>query len=147
MSHKPAKERVSLAELEAEFQDMDARDRLETLLEFSEKMPKLPERFHAERDAGQNRIHECQSPVFLWVELVDGRVRIFADVPRNAPTVRGFVSMLQAALEGATPAEVLDIEPTLIQKFGLAEAIGMLRTRGLHAILHRLKTDVAAAAS
>ena len=85
--------------------------------------------------------------MFLWIEVVDGKVEIHADVPRSAATVRGFVGLLVAALSHATPAEVLALDPALIRKLGLVEALGMLRTRGLHAILHRLKMDVAVAAA
>ena len=142
---QPANERIDLEEIQDEFQAMDVRDRLEMLLEFSENLPELPERYCVKRDAGENRIHECQSPVFLWVELVDGGVQIYADVPRSAPTVRGFVGLLVATLSGATPAEILGLDPALLRQLGLVEALGMVRMRGLHAILHRLKTSVAAA--
>jgi cysteine desulfuration protein SufE len=144
---QPANERIDLQEIRSEFQAMDVRDRLEMLLEFSESLPELPERYIVQRDAGENRIHECQSPVFLWVELVDGNVEIYADVPRSAPTVRGFVGLLVAALSGATTEEVLAIDPSLLRQLGLVEALGMVRMRGLHAILHRLKTSVAIASA
>ena len=124
---------------------MDAQDRLETLLEFSESLPELPERYRAKRDAGENRVHECQSPVFLWVEVVDGKVAIYADVPRSAPTVRGFLSMLVAALSDAQVDEFMALDPTLLRQLGLVEALGMMRMRGLNAIIHRLKASVVAA--
>src|SRR5690242_14011089 len=78
----------------AEFAELEPRERLELLLEFSEKLPELPERLQAERDAGIGRVHECQTPVFLWVETPQGRVQIYADVAPEAPTVKGFVSVL-----------------------------------------------------
>jgi len=40
------------------------------------------------------------TPVSLWVEIVDGKVHVFADVPRESPTVRGFISMLLDAFNG-----------------------------------------------
>lgn len=142
---QPAHEKVDLEELKVEFQEMDVRDRLETLLEFSESLPELPERYRARRDAGENRVHECQSPVFLWVEVVEGKVGIYVDVPRSAPTVRGFLSMLVAALANAPVEEVMALDPSLLRQLGLFEALGMLRMRGLNAIIHRLKASVAAA--
>lgn len=145
LTESSANERLDLQEIQDEFQDVDARDRLEMLLEFSESLPELPEVYRVRRDAGENRIHECQSPVFLWVEVVNGHVEIHADVPRSAPTVRGFLGLLVATLSGAEPEEILNLDPTLLRKLGLIEALGMLRTRGLQAILHRLKTSVAAA--
>jgi len=69
-------------------------------------------------------------------------VQIYADVPRESPTVRGFISLLVSTLSGATPADVLAVRPTLLTELGLVEALGMVRMRGLHAILQRIKTEV-----
>jgi len=44
------------------------------------------------------------------------------------------------------PAEVLSVEPTIIQRLGLSEALGMLRMRGLSAILQYIRTQVRRAA-
>ena len=131
-----------LEELKQEFDELDVRDRLETLLDFSDGLPDLPESYRAQRDAGKNRVHECQTPVYMWVEVVDERVQIYADVPRESPTVRGFIGLLVAVLSGAAPAEVLAVKPTLLTELGLVEALGMVRMRGLHAILHRIKSEV-----
>ena len=131
-----------LEELKQEFDELDVRDRLETLLDFSDDLPDLPESYQARRDAGENRVHECQTPVSMWGEVVNGHVEIYADVPRDSPTVRGFISLLIDALSGATPANVLAVKPTLLSELGLVEALGMVRMRGLHAILHRMKSEV-----
>jgi len=47
--------------------------------------------------------------VFLWVEVENGQVHIHADVPRESPTVRGFISLLARTLEGAAPEDVARI--------------------------------------
>ncbi len=112
-----------LDELKQEFEELDVRDRLETLLEFSDELPDLPQRYQVLRDAGENRVQECQTPVYMWVEVVDGQVEIYADVSRDAPTVRGFISLLVAALFGAAPADVLAVKPTLLTELGLVEAL------------------------
>jgi hypothetical protein len=54
-----------LDEIITEFDELDYQERLELLLDFSENLPELPERFRAERDAGLGRIPECMTPVFL----------------------------------------------------------------------------------
>jgi cysteine desulfuration protein SufE len=129
----------------AEFAELDPRERLELLLEFAEKLPPLPAKYQAERDAGMNRVHECQTPVFLWTEIEDGRVRVHADVAPEAPTVKGFVSLLAELLSGETPEEVLQAPDDLVNRFGLVEALGMVRMRGLHAIAHHIRRKIAAA--
>ena len=126
------------------FQAADRNTRLETLLDYSKKLAPLPERFEAEKQLGHNRVEECQTPVFLWVEVDGGRVHIHADVPRESPTVRGFVSLLVRTLDGRPPAEVARVPNDLLDQLGLTEVLGMTRTQGLSAILGRLKRAVAA---
>ena len=98
-----------------------------------------------ERAAGAGRVHECQTPVFLWADVDAGRVRVFADVAPEAPTVKGFVSLLTDIFSGSTPDEVLTFEPNLVSRFGLADALGMVRMRGLSAIAQRIRQKVAQA--
>lgn len=125
--------------LVSRFQAADRNTRLETLLDFSKKLPPLPERYQAELAAGAPRISECQTPVYLWVEREDGRLRFYAEVPRESPTVRGYVSLLLQTLDGATPAEVAEVPDDLLERLRLLETLGMMRGQGLTAILARVK--------
>ena len=127
------------------FQAADRNTRFETLLDYSKKLPPLPERFEAEKQLGRNRVEECQTTVYLWVEIDGGGVHIHADIPREAPTVRGFVSLLARTLEGQTPDAVARLPMDLLDQLGLSETLGMTRTQGLTAILHRIKRSVASA--
>jgi cysteine desulfuration protein SufE len=123
----------------------DRETRLQTLLEYSRRLPDLPERLRAVRASGLGQVHECQTPVFLYVEVADGRVAIHADVPRESPTVRGFLSLLIAALSGRPPAEVAAIPEDLLERTRLAGDLGLTRTQGLTAILRRVKREAASA--
>jgi cysteine desulfuration protein SufE len=129
----------SLDALIPRFRNADRTTRLETLLDYARKLPPLPERLQAEKALGHNLVHECQTPVFLWTEVTDGHVHIHADVPPESPTVRGFVSLLARALDGATPADVGRVPDDLLDQLGLTETLGMTRTQGLSAILARIK--------
>lgn len=124
------------------FQQADRDTRLETLLDYSGKLPPLPDRFAEARASGLNRVHECQTPVFLWIEAGEGPedvVEIHADVPRESPTVRGFVALLIQGLQGMTRAEVAAIPADLLDQLRLGETIGMNRTQGLSAIVARIR--------
>ena len=65
----------------------------------------------------------------------------------EAPTVKGFVSLLSDLFAGAEAREVLQFEPNLVLRFGLAEALGMVRMRGMSAIAQRIRQQVAQAAA
>jgi len=136
----------SLENLIPRFKSANRETRLETLLDYSKKLTPLPERYEAEKQLGHNRVDECQTSVYLWVEVEEGRVHIYADVPREAPTVRGFVSLLARTLDGQTPEVVAKLPLDLLDRLGLSETLGMTRTQGLTAILHRIKKSVASAA-
>lgn len=68
----------------ADFAGLRDSEKLDLLLEFSEKLPELPERYldHPEL---LERVEECQSPVFLFVEIDKGLVRLFLALPRRLP--------------------------------------------------------------
>ena len=121
----------------ARFSAADRDTRLEALLDASRKLPEVPERLRAQMTGLE--VPECQTPVFLWVEPEDGRLRFHADVPRESPTVRGYVSLLVRTLDGATPAEIEEIPDDLLDRLRLVETLGMLRIQGLTAVLRHLK--------
>ena len=121
--------------------DADRQERIEILIDFAKTLPPLPDRLLAHKDAS-HRVEECQSPVYLFVELEGDRVALHADAPIEAPTVRGFVSLLVQGLDGATAEEILSVKPDLIERIGLPEILGMLRVRGLSGVLARVKGEV-----
>jgi cysteine desulfuration protein SufE len=129
-----------------ELADADKQERTELLIDFAKNLPALPPSLAAHKDAA-HRVEECQSPVFLFVGVDGGRVTIHADAPVEAPTVRGFVSILVEGLNGATVEEVLGVGNDLIERIGLPEILGMLRVRGLNGVLSRLRREVARAAA
>ena len=137
----------SLDTLIPRFKAADRQTRLETLLDYSKRLAPLPERYEAEKQQGHNRVHECQTPVYLWVEVDQGRVHIHADVPRESPTVRGFISLLARSLDNQTPEAVAQLPDDLLDQLGLSETLGMTRTQGLTAILSRIKRSVATASA
>lgn len=128
-----------LDKLIARFARADRDLRLEALLDASRKLPPLPERFSADRDREAHRVTECQTPVFLWFEPDGAGIRIFAEVPRESPTVRGFVALLIGALDGAPAADFEAIPIDLIARLRLDDALGMLRSQGLGAIVRRFR--------
>ncbi|MFK4728469.1 SufE family protein [Agromyces mediolanus] len=130
-----------LAETRDDFLALGVKDRLQLLLEFSNELPELPERY-ADHPELLERVEECQSPVFLFVEVDDGRVHLHATAPREAPTTRGFASILVQGLDGLGVQEVLDVPADYPQSLGLGEAVSPLRVRGMTGMLGRIKRQV-----
>jgi cysteine desulfuration protein SufE len=129
-------------EIVAEFTDLEPRERLELLLEYANDLPPLPSAYEAQRLAGEHRVHECQTPVFLWADLADGLVQVHGWVAPEAPTVKGFVGIVAKVFSNASPAEALACEVNLVQRLGLVEALGMARMRGLSAVLFYVRKKI-----
>jgi cysteine desulfuration protein SufE len=134
---------LKLPELLAEFMGADAEEALEMLMEFGEKLPALSVGRIVEGTPPQCRIQECQTAVYLWVDLVGGKVRLEATVPEKSPTVRGFVALLVEGLSGATPAEVAQLPDDLLPALGLSATLGMTRQKGFRGIVSRIKREAA----
>jgi cysteine desulfuration protein SufE len=129
-----------------DFTAASTRERLDLLLEFSDELPELPERFVDARDS-MERVDECQSPVFLTVEVggePDRAVHLYVDAPLEAPTTRGFAGILHAGLDGLSADVVLAVPDDAPMRLGLAEAVSPLRLRGMVGMLSRIKRQVRA---
>ena len=141
---------AAMQEIADDFADLLAPQRLELLLEFSEGLPALPERY-AGRLGEMEQVHECQSPIFLAVEVGDEPadapgarpVSLFFSAPQEAPTTRGFAGILHEGLDGLTVDEVLAVPEDAPYRFSLGEAVSPLRLRGMVGMLSRIKRQVA----
>jgi cysteine desulfuration protein SufE len=143
MSAVPA----ALAEIRDDFLALAVPERLQLLLEFANELPDLPARYADHPDLLE-RVAECQSPVFIFAEVSDeGRVHLHATAPREAPTTRGFASIVAQGLDGLTVDEVLAVPDDYPQTIGLTEAVSPLRIRGMTGLLGRAKRQVAARAA
>ncbi len=141
----------ALAAVVAEFTALGQRDRLELLLDFSRELPAPPTRLSHEAGGALERVAECQSPVYLAVELDDGpagdgsrTVRLFFDAPPEAPTTRGFAGILHEGLDGCSAEQVLATPVDVPDRLGLGAAISPLRLRGMAGMLGRIKRRVRA---
>jgi len=141
---------ATLREIADDFAELTAPERLQLLLEFSEGLPELPERYAGSLDT-MEQVHECQSPIFLAVEVADepadepGRrpVHLYFSAPPEAPTTRGFAGILREGLDGLTVDEVLAVPEAAPYQFSLGEAVSPLRLRGMVGMLSRIKRQTA----
>ena len=126
-----------LAEVVSEFAEMAGQDKLTLLLEFANDLPALPADL---TEAAMEPVPECQSPLFLHVDAADpANVRLYFSAPAEAPTTRGFASILAAVLDGQPAADILAVPDDFYSDLGLAALISPLRLRGMSAMLTRIK--------
>ena len=131
-----------LAGIVDDFTSLPGKERLQLLLEFSDDLPALPERYAGRRDLLE-QVPECQSPLFLAVEVDSGGVvHLFFDAPPEAPTTRGFAGILQSGLDGLGADEVLATPDEFTGQLGLTDLVSPLRLRGMAAMLSRIKRQI-----
>ena len=125
-----------------DFEVLRDSERLDLLLEFSEALPKLPARY-SDRPELLERVEECQSPIFLFVEIDDqGLTRLFFSAPPESPTTRGFASLLFSVIDGLPVSEALEFDLDFPFKLSLSTAVSALRLRGMLGILSRIKRQL-----
>ena len=122
------------------FSEVPESSKLDLLLEFADSLPELPEQYKDHPELLE-RVEECQSPVYLFVE-VDDLVHIYLTAPKEAPTTRGFASILEQALNNQTADEVLNFNDSFVNELGLTKLVSPLRIRGMHGMLNRIKRQV-----
>ena len=128
---------AALAEVVSDFADVQGQDKLTMLLEFANELPALPADLE---EAAMEPVPECQSPLFLHVDASDrDHVRLYFSAPAEAPTTRGFASILAAGLDGQPAADILAVPDDFYAELGLAALISPLRLRGMSAMLTRIK--------
>jgi len=129
----------ALSEIIDLFASVEGTAKLELLIDFGERLPPLSKPYQRLRDAGLHMIHECQSPVFLFVDVQEGIVHLHADVPREAPIARGFTALLCETFDGAPLDAMTNAPVDLLDTCGLRPLLSLQRRRGLTAIYTHLR--------
>jgi cysteine desulfuration protein SufE len=127
-----------LREIIEDFKWCEGREKLDLLLEFSEKMPPLPERLEQRRDE-LDQVHECMAPVFVYAETDAGKMAFYFEIPPESPTVRGYAALLAEGAQGASPEEILAIPHDFYLHMGLHQVLSHQRMNGIAAILAHMK--------
>ncbi|MFI5149485.1 MAG: SufE family protein [Bacteroidia bacterium] len=135
---------MSIAETEKEIEDefsffeSDWEGKYEHLIDIGKSLPLIDPKYRTE-----NRlIKGCQSQVWLYSELKDGKVFFTAD--SDAIITKGIVGLLVRVLSGHKPEEILDANMDFIDKIGLKQHLSPTRANGLVSMIRQMKLDALA---
>ena len=121
------------SELVGEFQLFDDwMGRYEYLIDLGKQLPEFPDDWRNE----DNRIHGCQSQVWIHSELRDGRLHF--DGTSDAAIVRGLIAVLFRVFNDRHPGELLETRPDFLSDIGFAQHLSPTRSNGLHAMLESI---------
>jgi cysteine desulfuration protein SufE len=111
----------------------DRQERLAAIVERGRRGVPFP----SEKRIPCNRVPGCISAVWVSSELAAGLLFFAAEA--EAPVVNGFVRLLCELYDGASPADIVTSEPTLLDELDLVRDLSPTRRNGLKAVRARLK--------
>lgn len=110
----------------------DWEERYRRIIAKGKNLAPLPE---AARVEG-NKVKGCQSQVWLFAELNQGKVIFHAD--SDASIVKGIIALLLEVYSDSTPDEILQTEAKFIDQLELKQHLSMNRSNGLAAMLKQI---------
>ncbi|WP_409317637.1 SufE family protein [Pseudomonas sp. KCJK9016] len=107
--------------------------RARLLMQIGDRLPPLSDTDKCEA----NRVHGCESQVWLVGEFRDGRWQFAAS--SDARMIRGLVALLLLRVNGLSAAELQQIDlPDWFNQLGLSRQLSPSRSNGLNAVLKRM---------
>jgi len=107
--------------------------RARLLMQFGDRLPALDDAQKCEA----NRVHGCESQVWLVGDLRDGHWQFKAS--SDARMIRGLVALLLLRVNGLSAADIKQIDlPDWFNQLGLSRQLSSSRSNGLNAVLQRM---------
>jgi cysteine desulfuration protein SufE len=111
----------------------DWMDKYNYLIEMGKSLPLIDEKYKT----NQYVITGCQSQVWLFANLKDGRIVFSAD--SDAIITKGIVNLLIRVLSNQTPDDILNAKLEFIDTIGLREHLSPTRSNGLTSMIKQIK--------
>ena len=132
---------MTVDELLDEFRFLgDWEEQCEYLIDLGFDLPEFPEEARTE----ENRVHGCQSNVWLIAEVKRDDpsqppvIEILAD--SDAMIVKGLIAVLLTVYSGRTPREILETDIEVIfNELGLTRHLSSTRRNGLFGLVKRVR--------
>lgn len=119
----------------------DWTERYQYLIDLGKQLPAFPEAWKTE----EHRVHGCQSMV--WLVPSGNASKMHFEAVSDSAIVSGLIALVLRVYSDRPAAEIVATEPTFIGTIGLAKHLSPTRSNGLAAMLAKLKSYAAMAAS
>ncbi|WP_319379961.1 SufE family protein [Thiomicrorhabdus sp.] len=111
------------------------KDRYRYLIDMGKQLQQLDDGFLTE----ENRIHGCQSQV--WIHIDEHEGRLFMQARSDAAIVSGLIALLLKIYNGRTPQEVASAPLDFLGKIGLLQQLSPNRSTGLYHMIKRIQSE------
>lgn len=108
-------------------------EKYEYTIQLGKEVPLIDEKYKTD----QFIIKGCQSKVWLYPEVIEGKVFFKAD--SDAVITKGLVSLMVKVLSGHTAKEIVDADLYFIDQIGLKEHLSPTRANGLLSMVKQMK--------
>ena len=108
-------------------------DRYKRIIESGKTLPAYPE----EHRLDKFKVSGCQSQVWLFPEMKDGKLFFHAD--SDALITKGLIAILMRIYSGAPAKEILQTAPDFINQIGMADKLSPSRANGLFSMIKQIK--------
>ncbi|PLX02439.1 MAG: Fe-S metabolism protein SufE [Marinilabiliales bacterium] len=117
-----------------EFQMFDEwMDKYSYIIELGKEMPLIDEKY---KDP-QHLISGCQSRVWLYAEMKEGKIVFTAD--SDAVITKGIISLLLRVVSNETPKDIANADFSFIEEIGLKDHLSPTRANGLVSMMKQIK--------
>jgi len=111
----------------------DWMERYEHIIQLGKEIPLIREAYKTD----EHLIKGCQSKVWLYAELRDGKVHFTAD--SDAIITKGLAGLMVKVLSGHPPEEIASADLYFIDRIGLREHLSPTRANGLLSMVKQMK--------
>lgn len=111
----------------------DWMDKYNYLIDLGKSLPQIQEKYKTT----EYLISGCQSRVWLFAEMADGKVVFTAD--SDAIITKGIIALLIRVLSERAPGEIIDTDLYFIDRIGLKENLTPTRSNGLVSMIKQMK--------
>ena len=113
----------------------DWREKIEYVLELGKTLAPFPE----EHRIDDNKVHGCQSQVWMVAETDPSSHELRIQADSDAFIVKGLIALLLRLYADRKPDEILASPPTVFDEIGLGKHLSPTRANGLHAMVKRIQ--------
>lgn len=111
------------------------KDRYKYLIDMGKQLQSMPEEYKTEA----NRIHGCQSQVWIHIEEKDGI--LYMEAMSDAAIVSGLIALLLKIYNGRSPADIASAPLEFLGEIGLLQQLSANRSTGLYHMIKRIQAE------
>lgn len=111
------------------------KDKYKYIIDLGKQLPDFPEELKTE----ENRIHGCQSQVWIDIQEHEGCLTMHAT--SDAAIVAGLIAILLRIYNGLTPKDIVNTPLDFLAETGLLQHLSPNRSTGLYHMIKRIQAE------